>query len=344
MDNILKHLYAEAVCRPSIKTVSLLNEMHGYIPNLDRYVSAFSQAFKNTLDEAIEDYKSRNFPGRAFHFSLEEDIFDFKTFFDKAYFEINVGLIDSKLSYTGQYKSGKSGPSSSGYKVVISLSITGNYDDVIKGVKSEFAHELTHAYDDYNRKIKGKNDVLDTGFKSGSQSAGDLYAWNYNEDNIEKAISSIIYHTDPSETNAYIGMIKSELDYDTIKHCTSAEDLNKAIRQTEGYNHYYEVIYSLNKLKNITDPEIQQKVIDVFNKTRKHPAIVNAALHIMDTPVKTFKKAIAIMSQKVDKFARKFNTQVSKMAYDVYSEVNGNVVSFNESVDKIKDLMRKINK
>lgn len=288
-----------------------LNENHGVIPNLTEYLTDFEAAIKNGKKRLSMD-----------DFSAVGDCF-----FDSII--VDIGGNDSQLN--GGYFQTKSGfykknDGSYGYHVTISLANDGN----IEKLKIVFAHELTHAYDDFCRKTGRKNGkpsltLLDLDKKIGTKRAILISLANGGEP--VKALGLMLYYLNDAEKNAYIGQTYAEL-INNIEKISDSSTAFQELKKTEAWDIYVWLRKNIKYLQNLVKDNSEEA------KGKKH-ILLWAYEFITTIKEKDFSRLVKYLIKKYKVWEHHFLNQASKMVYDAYCDFSINKFSKNGRSDSV---------
>lgn len=276
-----------------------LDEVHGYVPNLEEYLDCIAKACYNEFTELIKI--------GSVNFTIDESAFaDMeKKFFDNALFNLTLSIGPSSETMSA-YKESESGIYNGKKFVKFEINIEEpTLIDLIGSLNRIVSHELLHAYQD-----------MSTIEKSGRRSSGTINTQRYS--NIVQAwrqyrkypymeeLTLLLYNTEPIEINAFIGEIKSEL-LNNKEFIDGSKKAEQAIRETDAYqrlDNCWNTIETFSELTNKTDIE---NIVFVYNE-------------IFDTKIQSYQKIIKTLISRVERFTNKVMEQASKIAYDVFAE------------------------
>ena len=199
--SLKKHIAIESYLGNTWGIKAVLKEEHGLIPNLLKYVSVF----KNKITKTIESCRGKE-NGITIKFNIA-DFLKINPFFDLIDLSLTISLnndADGDIG-AGIYRAGKSGfvktnDGQQKYLIVIAIfDVKSISDDAAVNYACRiFAHELTHAYDDFQRHINKKKTIADFAQEN-----------NLDKINLEamngKVLANFLYLTNPSEINAMVG-------------------------------------------------------------------------------------------------------------------------------------------
>ncbi len=195
----------------------------------------------------------------------------------------------------------------------VNLSKTNNKRSLI----ITFMHELTHAYEDYNRNINGKENLTDRARRTG-YSLNNIGTY---DDEYLTAFSYMLYYIETFERNAYMTELKAELETCNT-HFLNIEEIIKYLKSLNVYTNYKTVIEYIDFFSNLSD-EVSQQV--VFNWLG----------HISNLKFKTYKQFSKFLKQKGYQIERKFNTLIPKIAYE-YLNFGNTLNNFNGQLSPLK--------
>lgn len=298
--NINKELKHHVILEFKRNNVPTLNEIHGYIADIDDVIDYFKKIVEQQIIETF--FYSDSNESITKHY---QDRINFNTFFD--YYTLTVTFKKSpETAYNGGMlpKSIFLNSSNGTWQCnpIINLTIKANNSvNAMKIFSFCIGHELTHCYDlllyakennqdpwysiDRNKYFSIKNDL------------------NFGVGNT-KAIANILYNLNRMERNAYIAQLKQELldMKDTMKGSNS---IVNAIKSTESYKKFLSLSENMNVILTITDEEVQNSLIDDLN-------------HIMNKKFTTYNQLIKYFLNRWRKWKYQYLSQASKIAYDIF--------------------------
>lgn len=305
--SLKKHIAIESYLGNTWGVNAVLKEEHGMIPNLLKYVAVF----KNKILKLKGNYRGKENVITA-KFNID-DFLKINPFFDLIDLSVTISLNNDADSDKGGgiYRAGKSGfvKTNDGrqkYLITIDIfdvkSISG--DAAVDYACRIFAHELTHAYDDFQRHIHKKKTIADFAQEN-----------NLDKINLEamngKVLANFLYLTNPSEINAMVG----ELPLSIFNSCVgdySIKSVFNAIKKTRMYRSYQNLLRWMNQLLfiNPINNEIantnKNLLLSEFNRLTKYN-------------YKTFNQMTTFLYKRFKKYEKKLLTQGPKIAYDIYN-------------------------
>lgn len=270
-----------------------LDEVMRHINNIDVYA--------NTITNKIVDYLISK--KRKYLVSLDLIIYknEFNipnVFFDEIHFynsRLNINDAGKSVEYCG-YMPDKSGIDYQG-KYVITLEMFGAI--TIEEIKSTwpplFAHEITHAYEDYckHKTAKIEDKSFDDEYKF---RPGYAYKAMGSTDEILVNFAEILYFSFDAEVSA----MENEIFQELLSRRTDIEDFasgNEQIKQTKVYKRISNIDSYLNTLKYLIDKNEQEKL--------KHLYYL-----VYGTYIKDYDKLLLKVNTKYDKARNKIISAV----------------------------------
>lgn len=196
-----------------------------------------------------------------------------------------------------------------------------------RNVSTLIAHELTHAWEDYQRKIKGDEPLYDYSTRK-----------NYNGVDIQKGdkawvdeLRNLIYGLFRTEGNAYIGSVRNDLKYD-----------HKEIidRKKRGVNDFMDLIMFTDAGKHIT---ATKDLVDYFSSQKlpeSQKLVLDKWNEISDYKFDSYKALARSINFRWQKIYNKFVSVASKAVYDVYTSHVGKDIMYLDG--RIMKRMRSI--
>ena len=165
-----------------------------------------------------------------------------------------------------------------------------------KNIKSLLAHELQHAYEDYNRQknnnISVKDMVDKLQFKNNNVGS---YKGNKNK------LSYIYYFIRKVEQNGYLAQLNKEIRQNKNKFIY-IDDVYNFIKTTDIYDDYSSCVKWIDDIVQITDEEEQEKILQ-YSKEISHYKF------------NTFNQLVKFLNTNKNKILKKFYNIVPKMIY-----------------------------
>ena len=171
-------------------------------------------------------------------------------------------------------------------------------------------HELTHAYEDYNRRIKQKKSILQKAYDNGYHLNNSI--GNY--DNAKKYLSFILYYLNDFEINAHISQIKGELQ-NCNKHFVNIEQIVDFLRETDVYKRYHIIKNYIDFFSGVTD-ELSQIIVMSWIED------------LSNLKFRSYQNFVKYMNKKYDKLERHMNRFIPKIAYE-YLDYGNVLTNFN---------------
>jgi hypothetical protein len=174
------------------------------------------------------------------------------------------------------------------------------WDDVLSNASGVLAHEITHAWEGYQRLIGGSKSLYDV-----HKDANYDTIYNYSDENkniIEKNLSFICYYLFNFEVNAYIGNIYSNLLDVAYTWASPKEGLENFQKKDRIYKKYIEVGTYIS-------------VLDGFEDS---PELIEDAWVSLGRDKLSYNKIMKKLHNVYDKQLNRLRRTVSKLIYDVY--------------------------
>ena len=185
----------------------------------------------------------------------------------------------------------------------VEIVINVNGDD--NELQRKIEHELTHAFEDYNRKVffsKSLREILDENYIKAIKKMSNM---NNKLEEIQSA--RFIHYLNKQEINANMGAFEAALHN---KKFDKYEDGMKLIKATNTYKHYEDLA---EVLELMIEKKLEKEVIDdICNSLRSYDEYKNH----------TNNQIIKNLENRLRKFFKKFNKIIPKLVYDKLSNVN----------------------
>lgn len=176
-----------------------------------------------------------------------------------------------------------------------------NVDGRLWWVRVFAIHELTHAYEDYNRRCHGEKGLFYLGKKRGLGKYK-LLKQSERTERVTK-LKNIFYIIDPSERNAFIASVRGELE-----QCTEPfKDVQEVIewcKGTDSYIFFRTTLSQFQEFVNVTDEKEQEDILEDVKK-------------VTELQFRDYHHFIQYVSDNLEKSVRKFNTMIPNYAVDV---------------------------
>ena len=258
------------------KKFKLLSEAYGVF---DGCYELAIDIYHRTIEEAMR---------QNYDFEYIPDDCDF---IDKIIVYIQDDEVSGYLSQESKIINGKFNPLS----IYIGISVI-NEQDVITSIM----HELTHAYEDYNRQKKGAKSIdqksKDIGYYKNTVDMG------LSENYYVKSISKVIFYLTSFERNAMFAQFEGELRSCGRTFKNIKEVLN-FIRQTDLYKRMLDVYDMAEKLCSISDDD-----------SRAQFKILTIVENLSNYKFNTYNQFAKWLSNQTYKHQRKLNEIISKTA------------------------------
>ena len=311
MDNLRTHIFIEFYYRNgkflnehnSKLTFRKLNESYGVFNGCDLLAKEIYNTIKGTnLNGGNCRIVTLNLKDNKWIQTIEIMVYNDET--------SNVGasyVSSSKISFCGLKSSQqKFSP--------LKMNVNLKHENIIISLM----HELTHAYEDYNRrtnKNKSLNDkVLDNGYYL-NNSVG-------NYDNEKKYISYILYYLTDFEVNAHLSQLKGELQ-NCDKYFVNIQQIVDFLRKTDVYKRYSIIKNYIDFFSSISDEKSQSIVLSWVSD-------------LSNLKFGTYKNFVNYINKKYDKIERHMDRFIPKIAYE-YLDYGNILNNFNGKLPEIND-------
>ena len=277
-----------------------LLEEYGMIPDLDNYINIFFQYIEKKIDS-----------GKRSFFILD-NIFENipSCFFQNVMIQVEK---DKTKENDGIYRMQDNNFDNENKKI-ITLFIRLYYNsnrrfDILQSLKVSFAHEITHAYEDYKRQCNEAVRLKD--LKKNST----YISLNVNSKNVfRNFIHEILYCSIDFETRAFVGEFASELKtaFD-LKDYETSDELKALVKTMPSYSRHNKAKEALYKIEDILindkDDKFRTFFVNEYNKfSQKHYADYQSAFKDFEI---NFLNAW-----------NKFLTNTSKIAFKIFDNYN----------------------
>ena len=186
-----------------------------------------------------------------------------------------------------------------------------------KNIVVNLMHELTHAYEDYNRRIKGKKNMIDRALESGYH----LNKRVGNYDNEKKYLSFILYYLTDFEINAHLSQLKGELQ-NCNKHFYNIQEIVDFLRKTDVYKRYSIIKSYIDFFSSISDEKSQSIVLSWVSD-------------LSNLKFRAYKNFVNYINEKYNKIERHMNRFIPKIAYE-YLDYGNTLNNFNGKLPELK--------
>lgn len=313
MENTINYLHVEYSYNVSpLMTEEYLVEEHGYVPNFDKYLEAFSKAlpakWKNTTRLKITD---KDFTGIDTFFKNIEINVEVHRIKDDSDYGFHGGYVADDKDFIDSQKKLHSP------KINLSLS-TGDGSIVKRYLRYVFAHELTHAYENYRRKLEFKDSLGIAASKRPYAAVVNDFG-TFRPEKIERLLRQFIYWIDPAEQNAHISAIKAEIQ-DKVSNSSEISNSRKAfdlIKDTESYRELKTISSFVSYLKKgkITEDE-KDKILSYYLSI------------VPKTNLTSYNELYKWIVRVWERYKIKVKKGIAKIAYDVFASNYGSTINF----------------
>lgn len=283
MDYLLEHIKID------------LQESLGEIPFVIQYINCFRQALPQKYT-----------PGKVYE--IHEDAFDRieNRFFDKITISVQVEREDDftapEYGANGEYyPDSHITPDGKLSHPEIELRLKTGMGYMIKNYLSRtFAHELTHAYEDYQRLLHGKKGLKQHAEDRNYDNVADAIK-NY-KSRYQKLIAYTVYLLMDCEKNANIGRVRQDLQGKPLK---TYKEIMSAIKSTQVYQAYNIISDFLGELDR------------VYNDQDWEDFIKDDIEHLTGYRFKNVHQAQKWLARSWRRFQKTFENRVGKIIADM---------------------------
>lgn len=334
---ILNHICIDYKYNPIYDTTSQhIFEEVGYIPEIDKYINGFQEFIREKIFPFIKDggtYAARIKSPSVFGVD--------NPFFTGCDIDIIASIRDGQIAWGSHYDQEKSFYNEQCKYVVIKITAgASNGKQLMSVLSSNFAHELTHAYDDYRATINGGTSIENAAKQSGYQYR--TLTWELGNTKNVKMLGKALYVLSPMELNAIIGQIKGEIH--ALKTSTPQEAL-EAIKKTIAYKCYQWLKSTIEAINNTDNSLIKNELLHAYtvwigyNKNKnKFPGsnyVVRKNL--------TYEGFLTELNSMFRKWERKFLTMVGKIAYKHHVDTSLPLINYSDPDEEVSNKKYELN-
>ena len=178
-------------------------------------------------------------------------------------------------------------------------------------------HELTHAYEDYNRQINDKPSITDKALENGYYLNNSVGNYDYDK----KYISYILYYLTDFEVNAHLSQLKGELQ-NCDKYFVNIQQIVDFLKKTDVYKRYSVIKSYIDFFSNISDEKSQSIVLSWVSD-------------LSTLKFRTYKNFVNYINKKYNKIERHMNRFIPKIAYE-YLDYGNTLNNFNGKLTELK--------
>lgn len=322
MEELLEHIYCEYRWGIiSNSTQDSLNESYGQIPEIDEYVQCFREFVKEKIFPYIKD-------GGTYSAVINTPSVFYmvdKPFFNACNIEIIGSIREGKLSWNSYYNQNESYFNENVRFIKIKVTAgAANYEQLIWLLSTNFAHEVTHAYDDYKtggrlKKVREKSNY-DEKFAT----------WTLGGTENREELGRALYLLTPIERNAIIGQISAELNG---KSARTPSEAAECVKLTRAYKEYEWLSAYIKKINNTTDGLAQNEILYTYTKWISHNKhkIKNPDVKYNVRENLTYEGFLSEMNSLFNTWKRKFLNCIGKVAYLHYCKTAAPMINRSEN-------------
>ena len=266
----------------SILASNVIKESYGMFDGCD--------VIAKKIIDSIEEYDIKTYHSKFTKFNLNNKwIYSINLFlFNEPSSKFGASYLpeNSKIIVCGNDKTKKYHP--------LTLTLNTAHSDRTQLIS--IMHELTHAYEDYNRRIKNKESIEDVALKNGYHLNNNLGDYK----NEKKYLSWLLYYITDFEKNAYLSQLKGELQ-NSDTYFMRLTDIIDFLKNTKLYRDYQTVSSYIDFFSKIED-KVSQKTILVWIG------------EISNLEFSTYNRFVKYIKQKKFEIERKINVFLPKIA------------------------------
>lgn len=296
---------------------NLVLEQYGLIPHLDDYCNILYNYVKNEIVK------------KNFKITLIENIFKDipNVFFRQPSFVIDY-TPSNEHHYYGKYSPMLNefnfNKSTKKFNLLqINMKFSCNEYELYSLLKKTFAHELTHAYEDWQRCCHEASGIMTKEYER-----LDLHHPNP----FFKTTIDILYHLTDFESRAYIATFYAELEDKVNK----TENLTKKkifqlVKDSPIYSHYMKIFNAYMKLKSPNAPEeMKQIFFDSYSQ-------------VLNKNFQNYEAVISDLGRRINESWYQFRNNASKIAYDLYIKKRPQLIpNSNDEEETLTDFLKSL--
>ena len=279
-----------------IESKGRLLEERCLLPNFHEYMQIFWKYLIGGLNQKI------------YYFTIYKNIFENikDCFFSKLILHIeyfpNEDVYEASYSPENAYFNKDTGKLK---ELCIIIKIGCTEEEIKSNFMRAFAHELTHAYEDFLRQKANRKS-----FKEISKTTSHQHIKLNSDNEVEKFINSICYNLQKTEENAYITGLFGEL-IGMNEFMTDSISAYECLRKTEKYQTILSLKKEIEDLQKYgcKDQEHAEQILKFYNK-------------ITDKKYTSVIRIIKVLNYKFSKLWTDFRKKASKVLYDATLEKN----------------------
>ena len=308
MDNLFRHIFIEFYYRNgkflnehnSKLTFRKLNESYGVF---DGCYELAKQIYNN-----IKKMNLKNGEGRVLNLHIKNckwiETFEIMVYYDE---NSNTGA-----TYNSSSQIVKSVNNTRKYlPLKLSVNLASN------NIVINLMHELTHAYEDYNRQINDKPSITDKALENGYYLNNSVGNYDYDK----KYISYILYYLTDFEVNAHLSQLKGELQ-NCDKYFVNIQQIVDFLKKTDVYKRYSVIKSYIDFFSNISDEKSQSIILSWVSD-------------LSTLKFRTYKNFVNYINKKYNKIERHMNRLIPKIAYE-YLDYGNTLNNFNGKLSELK--------
>lgn len=310
-DKILRHIFCDYQYGV-LPNCIILNEEHGLVPEIYTYVMCFESFVNHKIIPFIRDggTYAETITNAGIFYPIKH------RFFDSCKISIIAGINSDNPKWKSRYVDDESFYGENGSRVVIELNASASDENkLLSLLSSNFAHELTHAYDDYKSRIGGNSSIGKAVIDSNYQERG--LTWSLGKEDNVKMLGKALYLLSPMERNALIGQISTEM---SGKKTRNPQDALNSLKETNSYKQYLFLKKFVESTNNTTDDLAKNELLNAYVNWISYNKNRNKFPDKKYNPRKnlTYEGFLSELNAMFRKWERKYLTVAGKIAYNHY--------------------------
>lgn len=211
--------------------------------------------------------------------------------------------------------------------LIIDISISSDKYNFRELLEKIFSHEITHAFDNFQRLKNEQMSLFDANKKDGYENNKEWFSSKYDDRLMPiEAFRRIIYFLNKSEMNAYASTLKSEMRKNIEKY-NNVENVSDLLKKCSIYEHYNAIKEYLEYFLNLRDEKTKQEILDEYNR-------------IFEKDIKNYSKLKQILRLRFERRVEKMLNKISKIAFDTYHEYKTGTTVCPTGIKPIKKIIQ----
>lgn len=302
------------------ENIEKLFEERGIIPNLNIFSQTFIEYVLGKIN--LDKEEDKLFINKNIFSNIQNCFFE----------NVQISIEYKKSSINdgdGRYKHGNILNELDDDKLkflIIDISISSDKYHFRELLEKIFAHEITHAFDNFQRLKNKQMSLFDTNKKDGYENNKEWFSSNYNDRLMPiEAFRRVIYFLNKSEMNAYASTLKSEMKKN-IESYNNVDNVSKLLKNCSIYEHYNAIKEYLAYFINLRDTKIKQEILNEYNR-------------IFEKDIKNYSKLKQILRLRFERRVEKMLNKFSKISFDTYHEYKTGTTVCPTGIKPIKKII-----